>query len=81
MFRRDGGLLERAGYAVRVAPRPKVRALVTNYANSVQPSLRAYRLVTACTDQLVRVTWSGGAATPAAPDPPPAPGAGSAARH
>ncbi len=64
---RDGGLVQRAGYSVRVAPRPKVRALVTNYANTVQPSLRAYRLVVPCTGPFASVTWSGGAVAPGVP--------------
>ena len=50
--------------AVRVSPRPKLRTLATNYANSIQPSLRAYRFVDSCTAPFVSVTWSGGAATP-----------------
>ena len=61
---RDGGLVERAGYAVRAAPRPSVRPLVSGYANSVQPSLRAYRLVTPCSGPFASLTWSGGASTP-----------------
>ena len=64
---RDGGLVQRAGYAVRVAPRPKIRALVTNYANTVQPSLRAYRLVVPCSAPFASVTWSGGAVAPGVP--------------
>ena len=70
-FRHDGGLLERAGYALRVAPRPKVRALTSLYANSIQPGLRAYRVVRACTQPTLTATWSGGAVTPL---DPPAPG-------
>ncbi len=62
---RDGGLIQRAGYAVRVTPRPAVRPLVTPYANSVQPGLRAYRIVIPCRGPFVSATWSGGAATPA----------------
>jgi hypothetical protein len=58
---RDGGLVQRAGYAVRAAPRPSVRELVSGYANSVQPSLRAYRLVTPCTGPFASLTWSAGA--------------------
>ncbi len=64
---RDGGLIQRAGYSVRVSPRPKVRTLVTNYANTVQPSLRAYRLVVPCTAPFASVTWSGGAVAPGTP--------------
>ncbi len=71
--RRDGGLLERAGYGLRVTPRPRIRTLVADYANSVQPDLRAYRIVTACTQPSMSATWSGGAGTPADP-PVPAPG-------
>ena len=55
---RDGGLVQRAGYSVRATPRPKVRQLVSGYANSVQPSLRAYRLVTPCTGPFASLTWS-----------------------
>jgi hypothetical protein len=61
--RRDGGLLERAGYAVRTRPVPRVRVLVAGYANSVQPRLRAYRLVIPCTGPFASVTFSGGAST------------------
>mgnify|MGYP001490770646 CR=1 FL=1 len=60
---RDGGLVQRAGYSVRVSPRPTVRALVTPYANSVQPGLRAYRIVVPCTGPFASATWSGGSAS------------------
>ncbi len=69
---RDGGLVQRAGYTLRINPRPKLRTLATNYANSVQPSLRAYRLVTSCTAPFISVTWSGGAVTPVDLETPPA---------
>lgn len=59
---RDGGLIQRAGYAVRAAPVPTVRALASSYANTVQPGLRAYRVVVPCHGPFATVTWSGGAA-------------------
>lgn len=59
---RDGGLIQRAGYALRASPVPAVRALASAYANGVQPRLRAYRVVIPCRGPFATVTWSGGAA-------------------
>lgn len=60
-LRRDGGRLERAGFWMRVAPRPRVRVLGASYVNARQPRLRALRLAVTCTGAPISVRWDGSA--------------------